>query len=113
MPPIPLQTPVISAAAASVSSLSRTPERGAPRVSRTTLRRVTTLLGHCIVVAALKLPPVGLGILGTRQVLGPSLAGDQIRRLPNDVELAICAYLADIDGLGDVVVRQHFGGAAR
>src|SRR5204862_6888553 len=73
----------------------------------------TALLSHRIVVAALELHPVGFEILRAWQILRPGLAGHHTRRLPNDVELAIPTYLADIDRLSDVVVRQHLGGAAR
>src|SRR5258708_8976603 len=79
--------------------------------TQTTLRRATALLGHRIVVAAFERHPVGFQILRARQVLGPGIAWNQCRRLPNNVELAVRTHLADEDRLGDVVVGQHFGGS--
>src|ERR1700716_2169898 len=73
----------------------------------TPLRTTPTLLGHRVVVAALERHPVGLQILRTGQVLRPSIARHQCRRLPNHVELAVRTHLADVDRLGDVVVGQH------
>src|SRR5262249_7361025 len=87
--------------------------RTARYVTRTTLRRATALLGHLIVVAAFERHPVGFQVLRARQVLGPGIARHQGRRLPNDVELAVRAHLADVDRLGDVLGWQHHGGSRR
>src|SRR5262245_12796295 len=103
------------------SEAARYPQSGPPPflvrtpryVTHTRLRRATPLLGHRIVVAALECHPIGLQILGAWQILGPGSTRNQRRRLPNDVELAVRTHLADEDRLGDVVVGQHFGRAAR
>src|SRR5205807_6649407 len=105
-------TLTLPGAAASVCSLSPPQEGGADRVTSATLRRAAALLGHRIVVAAFQRHPVGFQVLRARQVLGPGVAGDQCGRLPDDVELAVAADLADIDRLGDVVIGQHLGGTA-
>src|SRR6478735_2605481 len=105
-------TLTLPGAADSVYSLPHLRKGGADRVTSATLRRAATLLGHRIVVAAFQRHPVGFQVLRARQVLGPGLAGDQCGRLPDDVELAVAADLANIDRLGDVVIGQHLGGTA-
>src|SRR6186713_3282794 len=60
-----------------------------------------------VVVAALELHPVGLGILADRQKVGPRVSGHEAWRLPDHVELTVGADLTDIDGLRDVVIREH------
>src|SRR6185437_6562968 len=71
------------------------------------------LLGHGIEVAALELHPVADQILGGRDVRRPSRTRHELLRLPHHVELAVRPDLADEHRLGDVMVRQQRGHAAR
>src|SRR5262245_66254225 len=59
-------------------------------VTHMTLRRATALLGHRIVVAALERHPVGFQVLRARQILGPGVARNPWRRLPNEIGRAAC-----------------------
>jgi|SRR6516162_7784929 len=87
MSPIPLQALGCPGAAASVCSLPAPGKGSTPSYACNATTRAA-LLGHCIVVAAFERHPVGYEVLRARQVLGPGIARDQGRRLPNDVELA-------------------------
>src|SRR3984885_4269500 len=70
------------------------------------------LVGLGVVVAALLADPVADQVLGTIELLRPCIAGNQTRGLPHHVELAVGFDFADEHRLGDVMVRQHLGGAA-
>ena len=70
------------------------------------------LLGDGVVVAALELDPVGHQVLRARQIVATRRRRDQVLGLPHHVELAVGPDLADIDRLGDVMVRQQRRDAA-
>src|SRR5580704_6967003 len=76
------------------------------------LRRAAALLRHLVEVAALELHPIGFEILRAGQVRRPGGAGNQFFGLEHHVELAVGPDLADIDRLGDVMVRQQGRDAA-
>src|SRR5271155_5265307 len=71
--------------------------------------RAAALLGDLVVVAAFEGDPVGDQVLRALEIRRPCGARDQLRGLEDHVELAVCADFADIDRLGDVMVRQHRG----
>src|SRR5580704_6806031 len=81
-------------------------------VSVPPLRRAAALLRHLVVVAAFELHPIGFEILRAGQVRRPGGAGNELLGLEHHVELAVGPDLADIDRLGDVMVRQQGRDAA-
>src|SRR4051812_29794012 len=82
---------------------SRHSEREAERPPA--LRRFSAAapLRHSIVVSALELDPVRDKITRALEIGRPGLARHKRGRSPHLVELAIAAYFADEDRLGDVV----------
>src|SRR5580700_6504688 len=81
-------------------------------VSVPRLRRAAALLRHLVEVAAFELHPIGFEILRAGQVRRPGGAGNEFLGLEHHVELAVGPDLADIDRLGDVMVRQERRDAA-
>src|SRR5262245_190000 len=69
-------------------------------------------LGDGVVVPAFQLDPVRRQVARAFKMLRPGRAGNQIRRFPHHVELAVATHLTDEHRLGDVVVGQHGRGAA-
>src|SRR6186713_3604130 len=74
--------------------------------------RAEALVGLGVEVAALLADPVADQVLGAVELLRPGVAGNETGRLPDHVELTVRLDLADEHRLGDVVVREHLGGAA-
>src|SRR5580658_3686833 len=51
--------------------------------------------------------PIGDQVARAFEIGRPFLRDHGARRLPDRIELAVALDLADVDGLGDVVVRHH------